>query len=122
MFWPVLSLLFLFSNAESPVGQPVVEWLTPREHDFGEIRRERPVWATFRFKNLDNEPIVLQTARTTCGCTAASWTETPVEPGEVGEIRVEYDAYRAGDFSKKIKVFFDRQRKPEVLKIKGVVN
>ena len=72
-------------------------------------------------KNIANEAITLQTARTTCGCTAANWTESSIAPGATGEVRIEYDAFQTGDFSKKIKVFFDKQRKAEVLKIKGSV-
>lgn len=101
---------------------PVVEWLTERDHDFGQLRHERPATFIFQFKNLDAQPILLQTVRTSCGCTAAKWTETPIAPGGTGEVEVEYDAYQRGEFSKKIRVFFDRQRKPEVLRIRGEVN
>lgn len=103
-------------------SKPVVEWLTPREHDFGTLRHERPAEYVFKFKNIATEPLILQTVRTTCGCTAASWTETPIAPGATGEVRIEYDAYLRGDFSKKIKVFFDKQRKAEVLRISGTVD
>lgn len=98
-----------------------VEWLTVRDHDFGKMRRERPQKFVFRFKNLNAKPILLETVRTTCGCTAAKWTEAPIEPGETGEIEVEYDAYQRGGFSKKIRVYFDSQRKPEILWIRGEV-
>lgn len=99
----------------------VVEWLTPTEHDFGTIKHDQPVSFVFEFKNIAAEAIVLQTVRTTCGCTAASWTESPIQPGEKGEVRIEYDAYKWGDFRKKITVFFDKQRKADILKISGSV-
>jgi len=99
----------------------LVEWLTERDHDFGKLQRERPQTFVFRFKNLAAEPISLQIVRTTCGCTAAKWTDAPIASGETGEIEVEYDAYQRGGFSKKIRVYFDRQRKPEILWIRGEV-
>jgi hypothetical protein len=99
----------------------VVEWAEGQEHDFGTMVRERPQTYIFRFKNTALDTIVLQTVRTSCGCTAARWTETPVAPGASGEVSIEYDAYQVGDFNKKIRVFFDVQRKPEILRIKGVV-
>lgn len=101
---------------------PIVEWLTERDHDFQHLRQEHPKTFVFRFKNIDTQPIVLQTVRTSCGCTAATWTEAPIPPGGTGEIEVEYDAYQRGEFSKKIRVFFDRQRKPEILWIRGEVD
>jgi len=120
----ILSQQFAQSNAAqvSATKPPVVEWITERDHDFGKLRHERPKTFVFKFKNLDSEPIMLQTVRTSCGCTAATWTETPIAPGESGEIVVEYDAYQRGEFKKKIRVFFDRQRKPEILWIRGEVD
>lgn len=132
MIWLSLHLLYVAvlirpdgafpAPASSPVPKPaVVEWLTERDHDFGALRHERPSTFVFTFKNVDTRPLVLQTVRTTCGCTAATWTETPVAPGATGEVTIEYDAYQRGDFKKKIKVFFDLQRKPEILWIRGSV-
>jgi|GEM_PF-1053288 len=106
----------------SLANPPIVEWLTERDHDFQHLRQEHPKTFIFRFKNIDTQPILLQTVRTSCGCTAATWTEAPIQPGEMGEVVVEYDAYQRGEFKKKIRVFFDRQRKPELLWIHGEVD
>jgi len=100
----------------------VVAWLTEQDHDFGELRQGKPASFTFKFKNIAPDTIVLQTVRTTCGCTAAHYTEEPIAPGATGEIFVEFDAYQSGAFSKKIKVFFDKQKKAETLWVRGEVN
>jgi hypothetical protein len=102
--------------------QKVVAWLTEQDHDFGELQQGRPASFVFKFKNIATDTILLQTARTTCGCTAARYTEEPIAPGAAGEIAVVYDAYQSGAFSKKIKVFFDKQKKAETLWIRGEVN
>ena len=115
----LLSLALLLNT--SFTAAPVVQWLTGAEHDFGAIAAERPVHFVFRFRNVSDAPIILQTARTTCGCTAARWTEEPVAPGAEGKLTIEYDALQSGSFEKKIRVFFDKQRKPEILRIMGQV-
>ncbi|MFN0212832.1 MAG: DUF1573 domain-containing protein [Saprospiraceae bacterium] len=117
-----ISEMTQLQSSEVPGSKPIVEWLTERDHDFQHLRQAHPKSFVFRFKNIDTEPVVLQTVRTTCGCTAATWIEAPIAPGEIGEIVVEYDAYKLGEFKKKIKVFFDRQRKPEILWIHGEVD
>jgi len=107
-------------SAAGKTGSPaVVEWLTEQDHDFGAIHKGRPVRFAFQFKNTTPEPIVLETVRTSCGCTAAEWPEAPIGPGETGEINIEYDAYMGGAFRKKIRVFFAQQKKPEILWITG---
>lgn len=111
-YWP--------ASAPTPAGN-VVKWTTETDHDFGLLRQGRSARFVFRFENLLQEPVVLETVRTTCGCTAAEWTEAPIEPGSAGEVVIEYDASRSGTFKKKITVFFDKQRKAETLWIRGEV-
>lgn len=111
----------LSGNRVSETPPPVVQWLDSQEYDFGEIAHNRPVSVKFSFKNISDAPLILQTVRTTCGCTAANWTEAPIPAGGNGEVRIEYDAYQQGNFDKKITVFFDKQRKPEKLRIFGTV-
>jgi hypothetical protein len=100
----------------------IIKWEGEVEHDFGEAKRGSVLKHTFKFQNIDSQPIMIETARTTCGCTAASWTQTPIAPNEYGEILVEYDSNKTGDFRKKIKVFFDRQKKGESLWVMGSVD
>ncbi len=109
MLWPVLQLCFLIAAQPSPVlptntldaGKPVVNWTTEQEHDFGVMEQGRPKVFVFQFLNISPDTILLQTVRTSCGCTAANWTETPVAPGGGGEVRIEYDAYQTGTSIKK---------------------
>lgn len=115
------SALFV-SGASSPdVGSCHIRWLTPVQHDFGPVAQGTPVKVTFRFQNEGTTPVILETARTTCGCTAAEWTEKPILPGEEGSLTVEYDAYKKGKFRKRVNVFFDCQRSPFYLYITGKV-
>ena len=114
--------LTILSMPKQAQKTPIVEWLTERDHDFQHLRQEHPKTFVFKFKNIDTAPILLQTVRTSCGCTAATWTEEAIPSGGTGQIEVEYDAYQRGEFRKKIRVFFDRQKKPEILYIHGEVD
>ncbi len=112
-------LLFIsFLTVSAP---PVVEWLDEKEHDFGDIERNKPVVKFFKFKNISGEPITIDNIRTTCGCTAPDWSIEPVEHDSTSQLRIEYDAQKAGYFRKKIKVFFNSQRKAEILYVEGFV-
>ncbi|MCB0530059.1 MAG: DUF1573 domain-containing protein [Saprospiraceae bacterium] len=127
MLWLALYLNTFFQFPLMPAhatgdAEPVVTWLTEQDHDFGEVAARRPVSFTFRFRNVSRDTILLQTVRTTCGCTAARYTEEPLAPDAEGEVNIEYDALQGGAFRKKIRVFFDRQRKPEILWIEGEVD
>lgn len=118
LFAPLFFLLFLSAKTPAPA---VVEWQTETDHDFGTLRAGALARFAFKFKSVDNQPIVVETVRTTCGCTAAKWTEEPVMPGQSGEVVIEYDTEKKGSFRKKIRVFFDRQKKAEFLYVEGEV-
>ena len=114
-----LFLFFLFINPSST--ESVVEWLTPTEHDFGDIPQGKPVPYYFKFKNTSDQPLIIENVRSTCGCTGLDWEDDVIPPGEEGKIKIEYDANKLGFFYKKITVFFNAQRKPEKLAITGYV-
>jgi hypothetical protein len=97
---------FTGDKAPQPDTVGVVNWLTETDHNFGELRHGATARFVFKFQNTQSGPVVLETVRTTCGCTAAEWTEAPIEPGQTGEVVIEFDANKGGAFRKKITVFF----------------
>ncbi len=116
-----LWLLATVSLLGAAIPKPkAVEWTNGKDYDYGTIEFGSVQGTVFTFKNTSSDTILLQTVRTTCGCTAAKWPEQPIPPGATGDIKIEYSADRSGGFKKKIKVFFDAMRKPEMLSIRGV--
>ncbi len=107
--------------AFTPPSEKTVEWLTPTQHDFGAIPRNRPAVIRFDFKNTGPKPIVIDNVRTPCGCTAVEWPDTPIAPGEKASVLVEYNAAQSGYFYKVIKVFFHGIRSAERLTVEGTV-
>lgn len=118
----LLSLSLWWSNASpASFAEPGIEWMTELEHDFGDITYKKEVQHTFRFKNKGSEPLVIETIRTTCGCTGSTWDETPILPDSIGNITIEYDAKKGGYFRKSAKVYFEGKRTAERLWVSGFV-
>jgi len=118
----LLSWTLTSGSISCPAGSTaVVRWTTETDHDFGEIPAGKTARFVFQFQNLLNEPITLETVRTSCGCTAADWPQAPIEGGKSGDVTIEFNADKIGVFRKKITVFFDKQRKAETLWIRGEV-
>ncbi len=59
--------------------------------NFGTFAEENPVTTVFTFTNNGDKPLVIQQAMSTCGCTVADYTKTPVQPGKKGQIKVTYN-------------------------------
>lgn len=111
----LFTLPFIFQTNEG------IEWITPIEHDFGDIFHKEPAEFHFKFKNTSGDSILIDNVRTTCGCTTPDWTWDPIPPDSTSLIKVVFDAKKKGYFKKKIKVYFSNQRKGITLKIKGYV-
>ena len=89
--------------------------------DDGEVEFESDGKRIFKFKNIGNAPLVFQRISSSCGCTIPKKPEKPIEPGETGEIEVEYDTKRVGLFMKAISVTSNSKNPSMVLRIKGEV-
>ena len=66
-------------------------------HNFGSFSESNPkVTCTFTYTNVGEQPLVVNQAIASCGCTVPEYTKIPVQPGEKGEIKVTYNG--AGKF------------------------
>ncbi|MCB9266794.1 MAG: DUF1573 domain-containing protein [Lewinellaceae bacterium] len=111
----VLGMAFVFSPDSK------VEWLTETTHDFGDIPQKKTAVFEFQFRNISDGALIIDNVRTSCGCTVPGWDTAAVSPDSTGVISVEYDARDLGYFNKKVKVYFNGQRRAEVLFIEGWV-
>ena len=121
----VLTTLTLALNAqnESTDNPNAAEFkFEQTEHDFGTLDEGPKVTHVFNFTNTGKEPLIITSARASCGCTVPQKPEKPVLPGEVGEITVTYNTKgRVGNFNKAITLTSNAKKSTFILKIKGVV-
>lgn len=76
-------------------------------HNFGKFSEKNPVVScTFTFTNVGEQPLVVNQAVASCGCTVPEYTKTPIQPGEKGEIKVTYNGTGKfpGHFKKSITI------------------
>jgi hypothetical protein len=91
-------------------------------HDFGEVPEGPLAEYDFEFKNVGKEPIVIQEAHGSCGCTVPKWPTEPILPGKKGVIHVAYNSQgRPGPINKDITINSNAAQSPMVLHIKGNV-
>lgn len=74
--------------------------------DLGKIKQDNPTTATFEVTNIGKEPLLIEQASPTCGCTISDYTKTPIESGKSGYIKATYNAKNLGMFEKHLNVKF----------------
>ncbi len=97
-----------------------VQWDT-LVHNFDTLYSKESVYYEFEFTSLKDMPLLIDNVRTTCGCAAPDWSYDPIEPKSRNKINIKFTPKTTGYFEKKIKVFFNEQKKPDLLLIKGFV-
>ena len=76
-------------------------------HNFGSFSEKNPVVThSFTFTNVGEQPLVVNQAIASCGCTVPEFTKEPIAPGGKGEIKVTYhgEGKFPGHFKKSITV------------------
>lgn len=90
--------------------------------DYGKIIKGSEGERTFVFINVGDAPLIIQSIKSSCGCTVPKKPENPIMPGEKGEIKVSYDTKRIGGFSKQITILSNAITARKIVKIKGLVS
>ncbi|AUD05073.1 DUF1573 domain-containing protein [Spirosoma pollinicola] len=111
----------LFLMVAVSYAQKGVLKFTQETHDFGKVEQGKPVTHVFEFKNTGTDPIVINDAQASCGCTKPSFSREPIMPGKTGSISATYNAAAAGPFNKSVTVTSNAEAGQAVLYLKGEV-
>jgi Protein of unknown function (DUF1573) len=91
------------------------------KHDFGKIKQGVPVTYDFVFKNIGKEPVVIESATASCGCTTPIKPEQPIMTGKANKVTAGFNAASPAPFDKSIYVKIQGIDQPLELKIVGEV-
>ncbi|MBD80753.1 MAG: hypothetical protein CL840_17695 [Crocinitomicaceae bacterium] len=67
-----------------------LSWDSGDKHDFGTIKQHTENVHVFKFTNTGAEPLLIENAQGSCGCTVPEYPKEPIPPGASGEIKVKY--------------------------------
>jgi hypothetical protein len=99
---------------------PVAKW-DKMVNDFGDIAFNVPKTAEFKLTNAGKEPLIISSAKASCGCTNLKFSQEPILPGKSASVSATYNAAAQGVFTKTVTVITNADPNPVVLQIKGNV-
>jgi hypothetical protein len=108
------------SSTAVKVNGPSAKW-DRTVIDFGEIPLNVPKSADFILTNEGNEPLLISSARASCGCTGLKYDKDPILPKKSVTISATYNAAAKGTFIKTVTVMTNASDQPVILQIKGTV-
>jgi hypothetical protein len=115
----LLAFVAVFASAQAQSG-PVMTFDVTTV-DYGNIDKGSEPLRKFKFTNTGNEPLIIKTAKGSCGCTVPTYPKEPIMPGESNVIEVRYDTQRVGAFTKTVTITTNEATETRMLTIKGDV-
>jgi Protein of unknown function (DUF1573) len=61
-------------------------------HDFGTLQQGDIVEYDFEYINTGKSDVLINDAKSTCGCTVPEYTKEPIKPGEKGVMKVKFNS------------------------------
>ncbi|MEM7109671.1 MAG: DUF1573 domain-containing protein [Bacteroidota bacterium] len=92
------------------------------EYDFGTINEGDVVEHIFKFTNTGDAPLIIQSARGSCGCTVPEYPREPIGIGESGEMLVKFNSKGKPNVQNKtVTITANTWPKTTTLRIKSMV-
>lgn len=90
--------------------------------DFGDIVEGDVVEHVFKFTNTGKNPLVINNAKGSCGCTVPEWPRDPIAPGQSGEIAVKFNSTgKQGEQNKTVTISANTLPNKTVIRVVGGV-
>lgn len=89
---------------EAPVQDGPIMTFETTTVSYGDIEKGSDPLRTVTFTNTGNQPLVINNARGSCGCTVPKWPKEPIMPGQSDVIEIRYDTKRVGPINKTVKI------------------
>jgi len=87
----LFAIMFAIGAVSYAQKGPQIEFKT-ETIDYGKVKKsEDNGIRVFEFTNIGDEPLVINEAKSSCGCTVPEKPKEPIMPGKTGEIQVKYN-------------------------------
>jgi hypothetical protein len=92
------------------------------EYNFGTIKQGESVTHDFQFTNTGSEPLIINKAEGSCGCTVPTYPQQPILKGQTAVIKVTFNSTgKSGIQDKTVTLTSNAIQNPTILHIKGTV-
>jgi len=120
LLFSLAALTLATASFAQPKAADVAKFTT-ETIDLGKVKQGVPATAKFMVSNIGKDPLIIEQANPTCGCTISNYTKEPIAPGKTGEINATYNAAGVSHFEKTLTVKFAGVDEIKSIKITGDV-
>ena len=106
-------------TSDKDLLMPIIEF-DYDSYDFGEIQQGEFIDIEYNLMNTGNAPLLIRSAKGSCGCTVPDWPKEPINAGNSAKIKVRFNSEgKKGYQNKKVTLITNALPSTRVLTIKG---
>ena len=106
-------------TSDKDLLMPIIEF-DYDSYDFGEIQQGEFIDIEYNLMNTGNAPLLIRSAKGSCGCTVPDWPKDPINAGNSAKIKVRFNSEgKKGYQNKKVTLITNALPSTRVLTIKG---
>ena len=112
-------------NADGSVDTTQVAKISFEEtsYDFGTVDAGALVTHRFTFRNTGLQPLIITSAKSTCGCTVPQYPKRPIATGDTASVFVKFDTNgKAGPQSKPVTLTANTYPNETSIRVVGMVH
>lgn len=98
------SIFFQKQKIEKLEKSPIIALIT-KSFIADTVSINTPLTFNVFYKNIGKEPLIISKVRTSCSCTVASYSKTPLQPGNTDKIVLKLDTGKPGTFIKAVAIY-----------------
>ena len=92
-------------------------------YNFGRVDEGAIVTHRFTFQNVGNEPLIIQSGTSTCGCTVPEFPKTPIPPGDTSSVKVVFNTdNKSGEQKKPVTLTANTYPSQTTISLEGIVD
>lgn len=93
------------------------------EHDFGLIKQGDQVECSFKITNTGQEPLIIEEAHGSCGCTVPDYPKDPIPAGQSRDMKVKFNSTgKKGKQAKTVTITANTEPIQSIVTIKAEVD
>jgi hypothetical protein len=105
-----------------PYGPITTVKFDETEFDFGKVEQGEYASHVYTFTNTGEAPLIISSAKGSCGCTVPKWPQGPILPGETASITVQFDSKgKMGFQNKKVTIIANTDPQQTFVYMKGEI-
>ena len=113
LFTSIYFLVAFSLYGQSTVGPEIS--IDNTVYDFGTIFKGASAIANYRITNTGDEPLIISSCKSSCGCLIPQCDKDPIMPGNSISISAKYDSKRIGRMNKMVTIYSNALNEPQIV-------